>query len=166
MIEAFRSWPPRRWSVAVAAAAITVVAVAIPTAMIDNPIFGREIPPEWWAWPSLIISAVLTGLLIATYVDIPGVDVPDPTTTAAAGADRPTRRGAVGGILTFFAVGCPVCNKLVLIALGYTGALSWFRPFQPLLQIVAFVLLTWALRERLVNERSCRIPQAPVSTTG
>jgi hypothetical protein len=74
--------------------------------------------------------------------------------------DHPSsRRGDLaGGLLTYFAVGCPVCNKLVLLALGSAGAMTWFEPFQPVLQVAAVVLLLWALRSRLRGELSCPAP--------
>ncbi|EPR75477.1 hypothetical protein ADILRU_2020 [Leifsonia rubra CMS 76R] len=31
-------------------------------------------------------------------------------------------------MLAWFAVGCPVCNKIALLALGYTGALACPAP--------------------------------------
>ena len=113
--------------------------------------------------------SVLGGLLLATYVR-------DPADRARAGEGEAAdgdgctnrRKGTVGGVLTFFAVGCPVCNKLVLIALGSAGALTWFEPIQPILQAVAVALLGWALFARLGGERFCPLPapnsaSAPVS---
>lgn len=69
------TWPARRWLVALAAAAGFVLVVAIPTDLVDTPVFGREVPPTWWAWPSLLVSSLLGGLLVATYVRAP--DQPD-----------------------------------------------------------------------------------------
>lgn len=60
--------------------------------------------------------------------------------------------------MTFFAVGCPVCNKLVLLALGYTGALQFFAPVQPFLAVGSIVLLAAALIVRVRRERSCPVP--------
>ncbi|GIM63480.1 hypothetical protein Pve01_80590 [Planomonospora venezuelensis] len=60
-------------------------------------------------------------------------------------------------MLTFFAVGSPVCNKLVLLALGSAGAMVWFEPVQPLLQLAALGLLVWALRVRLRGELACAV---------
>lgn len=139
------SWSTRRWLVAVGAAAAFVVLVAVPTDLIDTPVFGREIPPTWWAWPSLVVSSSLAGLLVATYVAAPQ--------QAEVAATR--RGGWLGAFLTYFAVGCPVCNKLVLVALGSAGAITWFEPVQPLLQLLAIALLAWALRRRLAGELSC-----------
>ncbi|WKV15937.1 hypothetical protein LP422_24200 [Janibacter limosus] len=75
--------------------------------------------------------------------------------------ERPStsRGGWAGGLLTFFAVGCPVCNKLVLLALGTAGAMTWFEPVQPVLQVPAVLLLTRSLRTRLRGELSC--PTSP-----
>lgn len=152
MIAALRSWPGRRWLTAIAATVAFIVVIAIPTDLIDNPVFGREVPPTWWAWPSLLFSSLLAGLLVASYVASP---VQTPTDRSS------TRSGWAGSLLTFFAVGCPVCNKLVLLVLGSAGAMTWFEPVQPLLQIAAVVLLGWALRQRLHGELSC--PTAPAA---
>lgn len=142
------AWPRRRWFAAVGAAIAFVLLVAVPTDLIDTPVFGREIPPTWWAWPSLITSSVLGGLLVATYVASP--NQPD--------AVAPRRGGWIGAALTYFAVGCPVCNKLVLLALGSAGAITWFAPIQPVLQVLAVALLAWALRNRLRGELHCPTP--------
>ena len=127
MLDALRLWTRRRWVAAATASVVTALVVALPTAMIPTPVFGREIPTTWWAWPVLAVTSVLSGLLFATYVREPG----DP----ASGEATINRGGAAGGLLAFFAVGCPVCNKLALIALGYTGALQWFAPVQPFLGV-------------------------------
>ena len=148
-LAALRSWSPRRWWTTVGAAVATVLVVAVPTAMLPTPVFGREIPTTWWAWPVLAVTAVLSGLLFATYVREP---------EAAAAQPTVDRRGVAGGLLTFFAVGCPVCNKIVLLALGYAGALQWFAPVQPLLAVGGIALLGWALRARLRGEVSCTLP--------
>ncbi|MDN5894076.1 MAG: hypothetical protein L0H93_08620 [Nocardioides sp.] len=156
MMTALRAWPARRWCAAVLAAVAFTLVVAVPTALIDTPFFGREIPPTWWAWPSLVVSSVLAGMLIASYLADPS-DAPADTR-----ADRrATRGGWAGSVLTFFAVGCPVCNKLVLVALGSAGALTWFEPVQPLLQVAAVVLLLWALRQRLRGEIACPVQPRP-----
>ncbi len=124
--------------------------MALPTDLVDTPLFSREIPPTWWSWPALASSSILAGLLVSTYVASRS-DAPD--------VDRGARRGGyAGGLLTLFAVGCPVCNKLALVALGTAGALSWFEPVQPLLQVAAIALLTWALRRRLVGQQDCELP--------
>lgn len=146
-----RSWTARHWLVALLAGLGTVVLVAVPTDLLDTPLFGRSIAPTWWAWPVLLATAVLGGLLAATYVALPAAG-PGPGEGGAA------RMGTAGGLVTFFAVGCPVCNKVVLLALGASGAVRWFAPVQPLLGVLALGLLGWALRRRLVAAGSCPTP--------
>lgn len=100
----------------------------------------------------LLITSVLSGLLVATYIREPGIQDQD---------DSGGRTGTVGALLAFFAVGCPVCNKLVLLALGYTGALQWFAPAQPVLAAAGIVVLAWALRTRLRSELACPVDMTP-----
>jgi hypothetical protein len=143
-------WPARRWLVAAGSALAYGLFIAVPTDLVDTPFFSREIPPTWWSWPALLASAVLAGLLTATYVAVPRGDQ----------LDRSAKGGYVGGFLTFFAVGCPVCNKLVLLALGTSGAMTWFEPVQPVLSLAAIGVLLWALRARLRGEVACAAPRA------
>lgn len=154
---ALAAWPRRRWLVAAGSTAAYTLLVAIPTDLVDTPVFGREVPPTWWSWPALLLSSLLAGLLTASYVAAPEA-MPRREGAAARG-------GWVGGLLTVFAVGCPVCNKLVLLALGSAGAMAWFEPVQPLLQVAAVALLVWALRVRLRGELACSTPSATATAT-
>lgn len=152
-IRSIGRWSARRWLTALGTAAAFTVLVAVPTALIETPWFGREIPPTWWAWPALLVSSALAGLLVATYVrPVDGAE--------GVAAGRAQRGGMIGSLLTFFAVGCPVCNKLVLVALGSAGAITWFEPVQPFLQLAAVGLLVWALLLRLRGEIACPLPAA------
>lgn len=149
-----RTWSHRRWALAAASGLVIAFLVALPTAVIPNPIFGRAIEVTWWSYPVVVITGALGGLLFATYLregPAPEVDAPE------AGSDRASKLGAAGTLISFFAVGCPVCNKLVLIALGATGAVTWFAPLQPILALLSVVLMIIALRIRLRNESSCQI---------
>lgn len=145
-----RDWPARRWIVAAASAAATILIIAVPTALITTPWFGREIAPTAWAWPVLLVTGVLSGLLVATYVA-------RPAPLESIEAEAPSRGGLVGGFLAYLAVGCPVCNKLVLIALGSTGAVRWFAPVQPVLAVAGIALLAYALKKRIDGERACPV---------
>ena len=39
--------------------------------------------------------------------------------------------------LSFFSVGCPICNKLVVFLLGIGGAMTFFNPLRPFLGIAS-----------------------------
>lgn len=121
---------------------LTVVVMALPTDVIDTPWFSREVPVRWWEYPTLIAIGVLTALWYA---------IPSP----AAGAGS-----AVGGVtLATFAIGCPVCNKLVIAAIGTTGALGLWAPVQPLLAAASVALMTglvlWRWRKRPCSAGRC-----------
>lgn len=153
MFAELQHWPARRWGIAAVASVAVALLVGLPTDVIPNPVFGRPVAVTWWSYPVLAVTAVLGGLLAATYVR-------DPRTADVAGLDdeRPARTGGFGGLLSFFAVGCPVCNKLVIIALGTVGARRWFEPIQPLLAVLSIGLMAVALRTRLRNATSCPLP--------
>ena len=153
--QALRSWTPRQIGIAAIAAVGVALLIGVPTDVIPNPVFGRPVPVTWWSYPTLIVTAVLGGLLAATYVRRPASN--DLESMQLDDLDTPTRTGSVAGLLSFFAVGCPVCNKLVIVALGTTGARQWFEPFQPILAVASIGLLWWALRTRLRNANSCTL---------
>lgn len=143
-LTAFASWPLRRWLVAAGVAVLTFAALGLSTSVIPNPVFGRSIPPTSWAMEVLVITSILTGLLTATYV-----------ATGAPKSESLDRKGTIGALLSYFAIGCPVCNKLVLIALGSTGAVQYFAPVQPYLAVAGVAVLLWALMVRLRGEMTC-----------
>lgn len=149
-IAVLRGWSSRQWLVAAGGAVAAALVMGLPTDVIPNPIFGRPVPVTWWSVPVLAVSSVLAGLLLATYVRDPAA--------APERLDRPGRMGGIGGVLTFFAVGCPVCNKLVVVALGTTGAMEVFAPLQHVLAVASVVLLVLALRGRLRGAVSCPLP--------
>ena len=153
-LQALRRWDARRWGAAVVASAGSLLLLGIPTAMIPNPVFARPIEPPAWTYPSLVLTALLAGLLLATYVR----SGPDGGAGLQDASTEEARTFTLGGLLAFFAIGCPTCNKLVLIALGTSGALTWFEPVQPVLSLVGIGVLAWALNRRLAGEISCTVP--------
>lgn len=147
-----RAWTARQWGAASISAVAIALAMGVATAIIENPIFVRMIPTPWWAYPVWISSAVLLGLLIGTYVAPWGQ-------TEKPGSSH-QRRSLGAAVLAWFAVGCPTCNMLVVLALGTGGAVTWFQPLQPILAVVSVLLLGVALRSRLRNAESCPAPSA------
>jgi hypothetical protein len=137
------------WTVA------AVVAFGLVAAIIPNPIFGRQIPVETFAIAVWLMSAPLMGLLGATYT-APGTTAgvePAPfllaTATATPAPDREgTTLGAVASFGAFLAIGCPVCNKVALILLGSSGAMTIFAPIQPVIGAASLILLAGTLAWR------------------
>lgn len=173
-VRSLRMWGIRRIVIAIAAAGACAVIIGLSTVLIPNSFFSRDISAEWWDYPVWILMSILLGLLIATYVREPGAEVRSSRgvkgvadeAAEAVGAERSDdsseRRGGafgtVGGMLGWFAVGCPVCNKIALAVLGYTGALTYFAPLQPVLAVFAVVLLLVAVVVRLKGQLSCPVP--------
>lgn len=156
-----RLWTVRQWTAAALGTAGALVLLGIPSVLLPNDLFVREIEAAWWTYPVWVTTAVLCGLLLATYTRPHGGRTPADT---EEGGDRSTpRRGLAGGLLAWFAIGCPTCNVLVIMALGTSGALSWFAPLQPLLAVAGLALLALALRARLRTAAACRLgPGTPV----
>jgi hypothetical protein len=152
-VLALRSWTARQRLAAVGFSGAFALLIGIPTVLIPNPVFGRQVPVHPWNYPVWIASSVLAGMLAATYVrrtrGIAETNATDDT------GDAPSRFGMVGGVLAWFAVGCPVCNKIALLALGYSGAITWFAPVQPFLAVAALVMTAGALLMRLRGEILC-----------
>ncbi len=161
-LTTFLSWSIRRWAAAVVTGLVTFLVLGAATAVIPNPVFGRSIPPTDWAMEVLVLTSILAGLLFATYVRNEGpAPVASPVLEPLPGA-QPARGGVVGGTLAFLAIGCPVCNKIVLIALGSTGAVQFFAPVQPYLAVAGVAVLAWALVVRLRGEMTCALGTRPV----
>jgi hypothetical protein len=141
---------PRFLAWAVLWSAVSFVAFGLVSAIIPNPVFGREIPPEpfsIWIW---FASAPLMGLIGATYTAPPA---PGPVREIPTAVDDKAEEGSVLGMVAglgaFLAIGCPVCNKIVLLLLGTTGAMTIWAPIQPVVGVASIALLVGALAWRL-----------------
>lgn len=154
-LAALLTWSLRRWVVAVAVAAGTYLFFGLSTAMLANPVFGRSVPPTPWSPGVLVAAAILSGLLTATYVRNDGPAPIRLDTGEVAPGARTARAGALGSLLAYLAIGCPVCNKIALLLLGSTGALTLYAPIQPYLGAIGLALLSVALVIRLRGEVSC-----------
>ena len=140
-LSAFRFWSPRRYAAALAVALGAALATGIPSDLIDTPLFGRPVAITAWAYPVWIVTSLLIGLLVAASL-------------------RGRGQAASGGVLTLFAVGCPVCNKPIVLLLGASGALEVWAPLQPVLGAIAIAFLGVALVLRLRGEVACKLPTA------
>jgi len=127
----------------------TTLLIGIPTVLIPNSFFSRAVPVRAQDYVFLAITVILTGILAASY---------------ALPAACPLQEGklAAGGFLSFIAVGCPVCNKVVVLAVGASGAMNYFAPIQPLIAIVSMVLLGYAIWLRFRSVRTALNRPSPM----
>lgn len=138
-------WSAKRWIVAISTAIATALIISLPTAVIENPVFGRDVEVTSWSIPVVLVTSVISGLILATYVK----------NDTSVDEEKSIKIGGAGAFFSFLAVGCPVCNKIALIALGYSGALQYFAPLQPYMAALGVGLLIYALRKRLNGELMC-----------
>jgi hypothetical protein len=135
---------------------LSFAALGLVTAILPNPVFGRQIPPEpfaIWVW---FLSAPLIGIVMATYTAPPPAVATSLAIASPGDAARDERRtgvlGTAAGLGAFLAIGCPVCNKIALVLLGWSGAMTIYAPIQPVIGAASLVLLVatvaWRLRAR------------------
>lgn len=129
----------RRFALGAAAALATALFIGLPSCIIPNPIFGREVPVRAWEYPVFFATVALTFAWFA--VQAPRRVADD-------------RRLAGGLVMALFAVACPVCNKIVLLLLGASGAMGIWAPLQPWIAAMSLIALALALWLRVRN-REC-----------
>lgn len=134
-------------------AMLAALVTGIPTGIVRTPIYTRMTPVTWWDYPIWVLSAGLIGLTVATYIRL-GTD----RVVAAQSRER-AGRSVGASVLSFTAIGCPVCNKVVVAAIGTSGALNYFAPVQPLLGAAGVTLLAVGLVARLLTAASCPLPR-------
>ncbi|ART70636.1 hypothetical protein BTO20_20715 [Mycobacterium dioxanotrophicus] len=143
----------RQCAVAVAVVAGVGLAVGVPSALIANPWFVRMTPVPWWSYTVWVLTAVMSAGLAVTFVG-----------DSSGGSPAPGGSGILANLGSALAVGCPVCNKLVVAALGVSGALNVWAPVQPILAAASLSLLGWALWRRISARRSCPVGTATALT--
>ena len=119
-----------------AATIASAVVQAIPTAVIPNPFFARMTPVRPQDYVFLTASSVLIGLIFTTF-------------GLRKGTVSCQNRAFGGGLLSTLAIGCPICNHVVVALIGISGALSYWAPLQPVVGVTAVVILLWTLHKRL-----------------
>lgn len=129
------------------ATAVSALAIGIPTGVVPTALYHRMTPVTWWDRPIWLVSALLLGLLAATYVRA------DPVAISATEAGQ----SLGGGLLSAFAIGCPICNKLVVVFAGTAGTLDYWAPLQPFVGLVSLALLGVALALRLRQQATCML---------
>jgi len=165
----------RFWLLSAAYAVIAALFIGLPTVLIPNSFFMRMTPTSpidylvWIASDALIgpLLALMTlypasaPLVVRGAAAAPSVDAGggmesssmEMASDGASGSASGGWRTLIGGIFSYFSVGCPVCNKIVLLFLGASGAMSIFNPLRPFLgaSAVALLAVTLYLRVRTLR---------------
>ncbi len=131
IVVALRMFGLRGWLVAIAAAAGTLLLIGTVAAIFDNPYFTRMTDVRDQDYVIWAATAVLTGLIAGTF--------------AAANIPGHAGKLVAGGVFADLAVGCPVCNKVVVLLIGTSGALTFFDPLQLWIGVGSLGLLGWTL---------------------
>ena len=105
----------------------------IVTVLLPNSFFTRMTPISTLDYVFLASSSVLLGAYV-------GVHYYKKNTTKKCDTVATT-----GGVGSFFAFACPVCNKLLVFLFGATALMTYFEPYRPILGFVSNALLAWAL---------------------
>jgi len=127
----FGMYTLKGWAVTALTATIGLAVIGLATAIYENPLFVRMTPVRAQDYGIWIVSSVLMGLIVGSYF--------------VARSTRSDEKILSGGLLSVLAVGCPTCNKLVVLLLGTTGALTFFAPLQLYIGIASVLLLGWTL---------------------
>lgn len=123
----------------VGATLIVALLTGIPTDVIPNGWYTRMTPVQAYAVPVWATVSVLSGVLAASLWGVRGDACPARTGRAL---------GTSGAVFSWLAIGCPICNKLVVLAVGASGALTYFAPLQPWLAALSIGLLVFSIAWR------------------
>lgn len=144
-----RSYSPAAWLLTLTGTGLALLLIGIPTRLIANGWFIRMTPARDQDYVILALSALLIGLIVGSFA-----------------LGRATEAGdgklVSGGMFSYLAVGCPVCNKLVVLLIGTSGALTFFDPLQLYIGGGSVLLLAWTL---VLRARSLTLGCAVAPTT-
>ncbi len=109
----------------------------IVTSLLPNPFFARMTPTSRLDYIFLTSSSLLLGAYVGVhYYKKNTIKKCDTIATA-------------GGVGSFFAFACPVCNKLLVFLFGATALMTYFEPYRPILGFISSGLLAGAIWWRI-----------------
>ena len=144
------AFTPGAWVATFLAGFGALVLIGGTTAIFQNDLFQRMTPVRPQDYVIWLITGLLVGLIAGTFV--------------LSSAGEQAGKAVAGGFFADVAVGCPVCNKVVVAVIGSSGALTFFGPLQIFIGIGSLALLAVAL---LLRARTltgvCPLPLAAAS---
>ena len=144
-----RWWSPCQWAVAVGVFAVTFLLLGEVGQTLPPNSADRTYPVEWWNWVTLPVSAILMGMIAATFV--------------MQGGSRALAGASTGGAGTVAAIvmACPVCSPLAIPLLGTSGLLAFLVPERGLIALVSVAMLALTLLLRLRASTTCAVNLTP-----
>lgn len=113
------------------------VVSGVVTTLLPNSLFIRMTPINTLDYVFLVSSSVLLGAYVGVhYYKKNPVKKCDTVATT-------------GGVGSFLAFACPVCNKLLVLLFGATALMTYFEPYRPILGFVSNGLLAGAVWWRI-----------------
>ncbi|MHB1234397.1 MAG: hypothetical protein ACYCZK_01860 [Microbacteriaceae bacterium] len=151
-LSQLRGWPRLRWAVVVGVTAVALAGLAAATGMLSGPLGAASVGGlTWWGYPLVLSGAVLASLVVASYVGAPiGAE-------ATVCDTRWPVLGLGGVALSAAAPSSPAFLSTVFSA----NADSLAGLAQPAVGLAALALLSWALAQRLGQERKATTPAEP-----
>jgi hypothetical protein len=121
---------------------------------VDDVLVSGHAPRVQWRIQALfrarpIAIGVAAGLGAALVMALRSAVLPNPLFTRMTPARPPDYVFLPLSALLLGAIGCPICNKIVVFILGVSGALTYWAPVQPFLGAAAVALLAWTLHLRI-----------------
>ena len=114
------------------------------TALIPNPIFTRMVQITTWDYLFLILLPILLSTFIFLKLENKSKDQKNEYTAFGA------------AFVSIFALGCPICNALLISIFSATALLAYFDPYRPVLGLISSVLLIVAIAFEYKNCSVCK----------
>ena len=120
-------------SIGLLASIILFLLFGIPTDLVPNKYFIRMVPIKITDYIFLSLTSIMLGAYIALHYY---------SKKTSKKCDYAAYGGAVAGV---FAVGCPICNVLLISLFSATAILTYFEPYRPILGVLTIGILGAAI---------------------
>ncbi len=111
-----------------------VLLFGVPTALIQTPWFSRMTPPRSLDYVFLLVNSALLAAYIGLYYY-----------EKHTSSKRSDSFATGGSLFNILAVGCPICNKLLVALLGFSAVLTYIEPARAWFGLLSTALVSVAL---------------------